>query len=363
MIGTIAVVLLLVTAATGFYVWGASRGDPGLRADFLSRLTTGALVAFAIFAVQYYAEQKRDQRAKKQDLEVTIGGERDLSGIGLADRNLTGFHLRGKEFNDADLHGSRLDRAVLANASLQRADLHGASLRSADLENAQLQGAQLVGADLRGANLRGANLFGSSLEKAQLEGADLFGANLRAADLAQASTAGAIFTNSFLQAASLGDAKQLMQARLGGAEYDFLTIWPARYHRHARLQQCIVARSCRVPSSDLLGYFRVRLREGLPKVWSNGSTKNQIKFVSDDREAVVLGNSYRSSLSARRYAVLAGKKGTGGIAEEPGYRNVALTPVELRGGGLSYRRLFTIQSPGEQRQGAIQLYYPDGGRI
>lgn len=113
-------------------------------------------------------------RALRQRLD---GGERDFRSAGLALADLTGLVLAECDLSGANLQGARLDRA----------ELHGTRLARANLRGASLEGAFLVRADLHHADLRGACLRGANLRKAELTGADLTGADLRDAELDGAS--------------------------------------------------------------------------------------------------------------------------------------------------------------------------------
>jgi uncharacterized protein YjbI with pentapeptide repeats len=75
--------------------------------------------------------------------------------------DLTGTVLEAAELANANLHNASLVRADLRGANLQGANLIHAGLALADLSGANLQGALLVGAQLRWAKLTGANLSGA----------------------------------------------------------------------------------------------------------------------------------------------------------------------------------------------------------
>ncbi len=79
----------------------------------------------------------------------------------------------GVDYSNCNLSG-----VVLADLNLSGADFSGA-----DLTNADLSGANLVSADFVDANLSGANLSGADLTGADLSGADFSGANLSGANL------------------------------------------------------------------------------------------------------------------------------------------------------------------------------------
>jgi hypothetical protein len=81
---------------------------------------------------------------------------RDLRGVDLRERNMTGLNLAQVDFKGAQLTG---------------ANLAFADLRASCLQHATLQRANLAGSDLRYADLRGANLGSANLHGAKLDGA------------------------------------------------------------------------------------------------------------------------------------------------------------------------------------------------
>ena len=210
--------VLAVTIVPGIYLWWPARGDQGGRSDLGAALLTGAVVSFAVFALQLVFDarlrQLEDRRMEEQErrseqlriqgertaLQLTVGLQSDLTGIDLHEQNLAGFYLSRK----------RMPFAVLANAdlteaNLSRANLTGADLREARLVRAHLDDATLTRAFLTLANLRGAGLVGARLDEAELSGASLVNADLSGADLTGASLGG---------------------ASLEGARYDAETRWP-----------------------------------------------------------------------------------------------------------------------------------------
>jgi uncharacterized protein YjbI with pentapeptide repeats len=203
---------------TGLTLWWPNRGEVGAKTNLGAALLAGTLVAVAVFAVQANLENQRlalsEQQAReraaateRQTLRLSIGLQRDLTGMDLSGQNLTGFYMRGKNLTDADLTDATLTGAVLAEAKasnvvLTGADLRGVSLDGADLTEADLSGANLSGTELfdtnltsallAGTNLRGTHLFNVKLAGAQLSGADLTGADLRDAYLKGADLQGAV---------------------------------------------------------------------------------------------------------------------------------------------------------------------------
>ena len=77
--------------------------------------------------------------------------------------NFSSADLTRRDFSGRNLHGIKMDRAVLRGA-----DFTGANLQSANLIGAILQEASFDRADLSRARLSGANLVSASLEYTRL---------------------------------------------------------------------------------------------------------------------------------------------------------------------------------------------------
>ena len=123
----------------------------------------------------------------------------DLAGRSLRFANMEGTYLLVARLADADLRG-----ADLAEAKLRGADLTRARLRGATLSSANLQGADLSGVDLRGAYLSGADLRDTELTKdADLRDAKLNWADLRGSDLSHATLHNVEMENAKLQGVNL----------------------------------------------------------------------------------------------------------------------------------------------------------------
>ncbi|NER51128.1 MAG: pentapeptide repeat-containing protein, partial [Symploca sp. SIO1A3] len=127
-------------------------------------------------------------------------GERDFTGINLAEVDLTGQHFpNGLNLSQANLTKTKLGRtslravnmigANLTEAELSKADLFQANLSYTNLEKANLRKADLSAAKLEEVNLQEANLSGVELQQASLYGANLSEANLSEAELIQANLA------------------------------------------------------------------------------------------------------------------------------------------------------------------------------
>lgn len=127
------------------------------------------------------------------------------------DRNFINANLRCSRLNRTCLRDANLSHAFLNEANLNRIDLSNAELSAADvsnanLENANLSQAQLFRTNLTEANLENANLSGAKLYRACLKGANLAGANLDGADLSFADLRGANLNNTSILGANLTGA-------------------------------------------------------------------------------------------------------------------------------------------------------------
>lgn len=133
----------------------------------------------------------------------------------------------------ADLSGTRLTRANLADAWLPWADLRGARLVEATLVDARLGWANLAEASLERADLTGARMGGSILINVSLAGANLHHARLTGANLTGASLERADLTEAVLDGADLAGAARLTQAQVDAALGDGKTRLPAGLVRPA----------------------------------------------------------------------------------------------------------------------------------
>jgi uncharacterized protein YjbI with pentapeptide repeats len=131
---------------------------------------------------------------------------------------LIGANLRGTNLNkaylaEAILIAADLSEAKLIEANLLKADLNGANLMKADLRRAILSNTSLVEAILSESNLQeailnfadfiGANLTGVNLEGASLVGANFLGANLERTNLIETNLIQAILIETNFSNATL----------------------------------------------------------------------------------------------------------------------------------------------------------------
>jgi uncharacterized protein YjbI with pentapeptide repeats len=156
----------------------------------------------------------------KQQLYSTASWKaKDLTRIGLADNDLSGWNLAGQNLTSAYLHGATLAGAVLTDAIVQKAVLRRTTsggftkaqlYSTASWKAKDLTGIWLGDNDLSGWNLAGQNLTSANLQSATLIGADLSGANLTSANLVsaylyQATLSGANLADAIVQGAEFGD--------------------------------------------------------------------------------------------------------------------------------------------------------------
>lgn len=96
---------------------------------------------------------------------------KNLSGLDLRDKNLSGMNLFRADLSGVDLRG-----ACLVGANLRKARISNALLSGACLDEAKLNEARLYEVDLKSASLKNAILSSASFEDVNLTDADLQGA-------------------------------------------------------------------------------------------------------------------------------------------------------------------------------------------
>jgi Pentapeptide repeats (8 copies) len=172
----LALLVLSVFLLTRARIWGLASEA---RIEIGSSLLTGSLVAFAVFALQLYLDDKRDEEIREEQFRLTLGVTRDLEGLD-PPLPLAGMHLSGKILDNAELAGEDLSGANLQEASLRGANLEGANLQGTSLFDADLTGATLSRANLRNADLRFARMgetriyaLGESTPSLKLHGAQV----------------------------------------------------------------------------------------------------------------------------------------------------------------------------------------------
>lgn len=379
----VAGAIVLVTVLPGAALWWPTRGHPDRRSDLGLALMSGAVIAFAVLAVQIMfdirASQAEDERAAiadRQNLQFQVARQRDLSGIALAGQDLNGFYLPNKNLTEANLEGTNLAGAVLT-----RSDLSRANLRGADFTGAQLRGAILtevegpdglfVGADLRGAALERANLPRAQLSGArlpfatvgaELEGADLSKAELVSADLEGADLRGADLHDADLNLATL-DGVDLSGAILSGAKlkwatYNSETVWPVGFEH----DECQVGESCRYGAEGKvarLDEFHLLLMKQLPAGWKDESKPEQVFLVSPDRGQNFIASGEPWSGDVDGYFEANRKNNRKALAS---YEELEVEKVRILGGRRAVLLRFRWNpSQRIQQLGQIQIYYAEGG--
>ena len=159
-------VVLFAVAIGGTGFWLIQTAEPQgdeARRDVGSALLSGAVLSTVFVFAERRIEQAVTERQTREQYQLALSMERDLtdrdfSGLNLRGIVLTGRDLSGSRLVSADLTGAYLPGAVLTGAGLHSAVLTGANLTDANLTFAYLGGANLTGAVLTGAVLTGANL-------------------------------------------------------------------------------------------------------------------------------------------------------------------------------------------------------------
>jgi uncharacterized protein YjbI with pentapeptide repeats len=135
-------------------LWQTSPDRHSARGALGAGLLVSALVSLAVGYGQFeidrtvrsVEQQRQDltqRQAERQNLQLTVTAQSQLSGIDLQGRDLSSFYMRGKNLTTANL----------AEANLRGTDFRNSNLVGADLRGADLRRAIFVGSDLRGADL------------------------------------------------------------------------------------------------------------------------------------------------------------------------------------------------------------------
>ncbi|HET8863824.1 MAG TPA: pentapeptide repeat-containing protein [Solirubrobacterales bacterium] len=139
------------------------RSPEGMRRDIGKSLLTGAIVAFAVFALQLHLDDKRRSQEKREQFRLSVAFAENLKGL-KPEFSLAGMYLSGKVLDNAELSGEDLSGVNLQGSSLRNADLTDADLTLANLYGADLTEADLIGADLSGADLRGTQFIRATVD-------------------------------------------------------------------------------------------------------------------------------------------------------------------------------------------------------
>ena len=115
------------------------------------------------------------RKISAEELERIISERRegeplDLSGCLFEDLDLSGWNLRGINFDKSDFRNVRLNGADLSGCSASNAFFQGSSLRGTILQDAFLHSADFRYCDMTGADISGADIFAAALHGAALRG-------------------------------------------------------------------------------------------------------------------------------------------------------------------------------------------------
>src|SRR5215211_3013661 len=129
-IAVAGVLLLVGTILPGVRLWWPQHRDPVSRSDLGVALMTGALIAFAVLAVQLLIQIRsqrdtnaREDQADRAALVLMLERSSNLSDLSLQGKDLSATYLKEK-----DLTGANLSRSSMASSSLQGSKLVGAIL-------------------------------------------------------------------------------------------------------------------------------------------------------------------------------------------------------------------------------------------
>lgn len=255
--------MAVAAITSGAFLWWPPSAEPNRRSDLGAALIGGAAVAFAVFFLQLNAESQQRRQdelsrgaERRQELAITLGLQRDLTGIGLQGIDLSGMFLRNKVLADANLSDATLTEANLAGANLSGASLERAAISRSTFDGANLSGSDLLGASGAGASLvsivtsprtewtltdfreislarsdlANANVSRSRIEESIFEGATLTGITLQDVDLSASDLSDADLSRAKLVRVDLSGA-MMFNANLEGAIledvcWDRGTFWP-----------------------------------------------------------------------------------------------------------------------------------------
>jgi uncharacterized protein YjbI with pentapeptide repeats len=232
--------ILGLMLAAGVAFLRSSWDEPSTRGNLGSGIVAGALIGFVVLGLQVLfdsrfseADQRRADEAQRREFRFSLERSDDLRGYRPPSKDLSGFVLRdkpmqnanlvGADLTDADLTGSRLRLAHLENTVLTRTKLNGIIAPEVFLTGAHGDGADFSYAQLQGAGLKHAKLLGDS----HLDGAQLQGAFLQDATIT-ATISEANFARAHLEGADLSRSEG-GSVVFTGAWYDSKTKWPEDY--------------------------------------------------------------------------------------------------------------------------------------
>lgn len=195
-----AVIAISILTVSAWMIVSGQKGSK--RFDLGVGLLTGAIISFAVLAVQVAVDSRAQDRLERTQLLLTLNINDDLSHIDLHNENLPGLYLPKKNLSGAILCGTDLESAVLGEARLD-----GAHLIDTNLKEANLIQATAIGAEFRRSDLRGASLGSSNLARADIKDTDFSEAQISRSDLSHSSIWGSSFKSADLYGTNLSGAR------------------------------------------------------------------------------------------------------------------------------------------------------------
>ncbi len=195
-------------------------------ADFYRALLTNADFNGALVAGADFGDTTWDGFAAQQLYSTASYQSGDVTGIGLAENNLSGWNFGGKDLADADFYNAILTDAEFSGAVVAGANFGRTTRRGFTNEQfystASYQSGELEGIALRENNLSGWIFAGKNLANADFDQAALTGADFTAAIIT-----GASFDRAHLTAEQLYSTASYQSGDLAGVglTYHYLGGW------------------------------------------------------------------------------------------------------------------------------------------
>ena len=185
-----------------------------------SRGSTGiALERKADYRLDLRGADLPEAQILNSDLSRAMFHHSNLSGIHVANTDLTGAFFRDADMSEAQFYDVSFTGAHLASANLSGAMLQGAEMVRMNLHNVNLSGANLGGANLSGSILQNAKLSKAWLDHANLSAASFLRADLSRSLLIGADLSGARMLDTDLTSANISDANiSGVEFSLGGQQ-------------------------------------------------------------------------------------------------------------------------------------------------
>ena len=394
-IAVAGVLLLIATVIPGVRLYWPQHRDPIRRSDLGIALMTGALIAFAVLAVQILIQirsqrdaNEREEQADRAALLLQLGRSANLAGLDLHEKNLSNAYMNAKNLRganlehaamrkaslqDSNLIGANLRGATLDSARFDRADLRYADLREASLVQAHLNGANLdaavltpdvdlsdadlsnasARADFRFAVLTDAKLVGTRLAPANLQGADFTGADLEFADLRGANLKGA----NLLHAENLDEAKDLSHVR-----YDAATKWPSAFTWRDETPQC-KKRACVLPKKrEEVNDFPPELKVMRKRLARAAAVQRCVPgWLVEDRPLVI--QAYAPDHRASFYISTAESEGKSAKAWAESFGHKKVKPIRaITADGDARRPAYAVRLMSENALEEVHVWFVRGGR-